>query len=58
MAEQLHKKFRDEEVKSLMSRYVAKEIDSRYIRQILNIRERRFYELLKEYKADLVRFSI
>ncbi len=58
MAEQLHKRFGDEEVKSLLGRYIAKEIDGRHIQQMLNIRERRFFELLKEYKADPTNFSI
>lgn len=58
MAEQLHKRFTDEAVKSLLGRYVAKEIKVKHIQQMLNIRERRFFELLKEYRADPTNFSI
>ena len=42
MAEQLHKRFTDEAVKSLLDRYAAKEIKAKHIQQMLNIRERRF----------------
>ena len=42
MAEQLHKRFTDEAVKSLLDRYVAKEIKAKHIQQMLNIGEGNF----------------
>ena len=58
MAKQLHKKFPDEQIKSLFERYLAKEIEINYILEILGIKRSRFFELLKEYRNDPDNFSI
>jgi len=58
MGEQLHKKFLDEEVKSLLERYLSKEIKIEYILQILGIKRRRFFELLNEYRNNPDSFTI
>ena len=58
MAKQLHKKFPDQQVKSLLQRYISKEIKMDYILEILGIKRRRFFELLKEYRKDPDNFSI
>ena len=57
MATQLHKRFADEQIKSLFERYLFKEIELKYLLEILGIKRRRFFELLKEYRNDPDSFS-
>jgi len=56
--EQLHKKFTDGQVKELLERYAKKEIKREYIQQILGIKKRRFWDLLKKYNDDPKNFTI
>lgn len=58
MAHQLHKRFPDQQVKSLLQRYLDKEIKLNYILEILGIKRRRFFQLLIEYQQDTDNFSI
>ncbi len=58
MAKQLHNKFPDAQIKSLFERYLSKEIEIKYILEILGIKWSRFFELLKEYRNDPDNFSI
>jgi len=58
MVKQLHKKFPNEQVKSLLQKYLDKEIKLNYIIEILGIKRRRFFQLLKEYREDSENFSI
>lgn len=44
---QLHKKFNDAQIKELLSRYLKGEIPRRYVQEMLVIKERRFFALLK-----------
>ncbi len=55
---QLHKRFNDAAIKSLLERYIAKKVSGKHARQLLDIKERRFYKLVKDYKADPDTFSI
>jgi len=55
---QIHKKFTDNQVKRLLDRYLKKEIERKYIQEILGIKRRRFFELLKKYKEDPDDFSV
>jgi hypothetical protein len=55
---QLHKKFTDEQVKTLIERYLEKEIASHYIQEILNIGKTRFFALVKSYRENPDKFSI
>jgi len=55
---QLHKKFEDRQVKELICRYLAKEIERSYIQEILGIKRRRFCQLVKEYRENPDNFSI
>ena len=58
MVKQLHKKFPNEQVKSLLKRYLLREIKVGYILEILGIKRRRFFELLKRYREDPENFFI
>lgn len=58
MAEQIHKKFSDEQVKDLMQRYLNKELKREHIQGVLNIGRSRFFELAKLYRENPGKFSI
>ena len=58
MAEQIHKKFTNDQVKDLIERYVKGVIKRQYVQAILNIRKSRFFCLLKTYRQDPVNFTI
>lgn len=55
---QLHKKFKDNEIKDLIDRYLRKEIKRTYIQEILGIGQTRFFALIKSYKQDPDNFSV
>ncbi len=55
---QLHKRFSDAEIRSLLKGYVSKEVSGKHVRQMLDIGERRFFKLVKDYKFDPENFSI
>ena len=52
MERHLHKRFPDEHIKSLFERYLSKEIEINYLLEIVGVKWRRFFELLKEYWKD------
>ena len=52
MAKHIHHKFTTEQVKDLMQRYIQKKIERKYIQEILGIKRRRFFEILKDYKNN------
>jgi hypothetical protein len=58
MAEQLHKRFQDEQVKSLLRRYLSGEIEVRHLLAVLGIGRRRFFQLVGEYRQDPDHFSV
>ena len=55
---QLHKQFTSEQVKELLDRYLNKELGRSYVQDILQLKRRRFFALLKKYKEDSQHFSI
>jgi len=58
MADQLHKRFSDNQVKSLLESYTKKEIELSYVLSILGIGRSRFFDILKNYKKDKTNFTI
>ena len=56
--EQLHKKFTNSQVKTLITRYLKKEIERKYIQEVLGIKKTRFFALVKQLKEDPESFSI
>ncbi len=58
MAKQLHKKFTDSQVKDLIERYLKKEIERKYIQEILGIKQTRFFALVKDYRSNPEQFSV
>ena len=55
---QLHKRFASDQVKELLDRYSKGEIKRRYIQEILGIKKRRFFVLLKQYKDNPQDFTV
>ena len=55
---QLHKRFSDDQVKNLFERYLKKEIERRYIQEILGVGKARFFALLKKFNGNPEQFSI
>ena len=55
---QIHKKFTDEQVKELMKRYINKEIERKYIQEVLGIKKRRFFILVEKYRENPDNFSV
>jgi len=55
---QLHNKFTDSQVKELIERYLKKEIERKYIQQILGINKTRFFALIKLYRKNPNKFSV
>jgi transposase len=55
---QLHKRFSSDELKKLFDRYLRNEIERKYIQEILGIKKRRFFMLLKQYKENPTEFTI
>jgi hypothetical protein len=54
----LHKRFTSEQVKELLDRYSKNEIERKYIQEILGIKRRRFFILLKQYKENPQHFTV
>jgi hypothetical protein len=55
---QLHKRFTDSQVKELIERYLNKEIERRYIQEVLGIGKTRFFALINAYRHNPHEFSI
>jgi len=55
---QIHKRFTCDEVKALLERYSKKEIERKYIQQILGIGKSRFFMLMSHYREHPQRFTI
>lgn len=55
---QLHKKFTDSQVKESIERYLKKEIERKYIQEILGIGKTRFFALVNDYSKNPGGFSI
>ncbi len=58
MATQIHKKFNDEQVKEFLQKYLNKDVERKYIQQILGIGKSRFFELVKAYRDNPHKFSV
>ena len=55
---QLHKRFTSDQVQELLKRYLNKEVERKYVQQILEISRRRFFMLLRQYKENPSHFTI
>ena len=55
---QIHKRFTSDQVKELLERYERKEMERKYIQEILGIQRRRFFVLRKQYQENPKDFTI
>ena len=55
---QLHKRFTSDQVQELLERYLKKEVERKYIQEILGISRRRFFMLLNQFREDPSHFTI
>lgn len=58
MTAQIHKKFTNEQVKELLQKYLNKEVERKYIQEILGIGKSRFFELIQSYRSNPEQFSV
>jgi len=58
MAEQIHKRFTDEQIKLLLDLYLKKAIDLPQALQQLECSRRRFYQILRDYREAPENFTI
>jgi len=55
---QIHKRFTPDQVKELLERYLKNQMERKYIQEILGIKRRRFFMLVKQYKENPQHFTI
>lgn len=55
---QIHKRFDDRQIKALLEKYIKKEVERKYIEDMLDIKKRKFFELLKSYKDNPNSFTV
>ncbi len=58
MANQMHKKFDDDFVKSIFQKYVSGQLSVKQVLDLLKIKRSRFFILLNKFKSDMDNFSI
>lgn len=58
MATQIHKKFNNEQVKELLQKYLNKEVERKYLQEILGIGKSRFFEIIQAYRTNPKEFSV
>ncbi len=46
---QIHKTFTNEPVREVMQRYVNQQVDRKHLQELLGIKKRKFFDLLKKY---------
>lgn len=54
----LHKRFTSDQVKEFLERYLRNKIERTYVQEILGIKERRFFALVKQYRENPQSFTI
>src|SRR4030042_6811129 len=55
---QVHKRFSADQVKELLDRYSKSEMERKFIQEILGIKRRRFFTLVKQYRENPRDFAI
>jgi len=55
---QLHRRFTSDQLKELLERYLRNEIQRKHLQEILGIKERRFFALVKQYRENPNHFTI
>ena len=55
---QIHKKFTDAQVKEFLQKYLNKEVERKYLQEILGIGKSRFFEIIQSYRKNPNTFSV
>lgn len=58
MAKHIHKKFTTEQVKELLQKYINKEVERKYLQEILGIGRSRFFEIIQNFRNNPKGFSV
>lgn len=58
MGTQIHTKFTTEQVKELMQKYLNKQVERKYLQQVLGVGKSRFFELVQSYRDNPETFSV
>ena len=58
MGRHIHTKFTNEQVKELMQKYLNKEVERKYLQEILGVGKSRFFELVQAYRNNSQLFSV
>ncbi len=58
MAAQIHTKFTTDQVKELLQKYVAGEVERKYLQEILGLKKAMFFRTLKAYRENPTEFSV
>jgi transposase len=58
MSEQIHKRLTDEQVRMILSRYVANEMKTSEAMELLGIKRRQFFEWVQRYRKDPACFTV
>ena len=55
---QIHKKLTDAQVKEFLQKYLNKEVERKYLQEILGIGKSRFFEIIQSYRKNPNTFSV
>lgn len=58
MVKQIHKKFTTEQVIKLLQKYINKEVERKYLQEILGIGRSRFFEILQDFRNNPQNFTV
>lgn len=58
MAEQVHKRLTDEQMKMIVEKYAARELSAAQAMELLDLKRRQFFEWVRRYRNDAEAFTI
>lgn len=58
MGTQIHTKFNNDQVKELLRKYINREVERKYIQEILGIGKSRFFEIIQAFRSAPDTFSV
>ena len=58
MGTQIHTKFNNDQVKELLRKYINREVERKYIQEILGIGKSRFFEIVQDFRSAPNTFSV
>ncbi|OPY67208.1 MAG: hypothetical protein A4E63_02315 [Syntrophorhabdus sp. PtaU1.Bin050] len=58
MGEQIHKRLTDEQMKMIVEKYLAKELNAAEAMELLSLKRRQFFEWVQKYRNDPESFTV